>query len=53
MCAAAADVGLHVDATAYMFSSYFVSDVIMNEHLNVNNGQQGYGVGRSVLWGKD
>ena len=50
-CAAAADVGLHVDATAYAFQ---ILSVTWRDHewaSQTKNGQRGYGVGRSVFWG--
>ena len=44
-CAAAADVGLHVDATVYVFQLIFFSDVIMNEHLKLKT------VNGDTVWG--
>ena len=52
-CAAAADVGLHVDATACIFQLKFFQWRDHEWTSQTNNGQGGYGVGRSVFWRGD
>jgi len=50
--AAAAEVGLHVDATAYVLQLKLSQWCDHEWTSETKNSQRGYGVGRIVLWGR-